>query len=494
MVHISVRYPVIMSSRLFVLLAKMATFFFAMTNGSRQGWFDCTGASTSDAVGIRRAYRRAALGAHPDKNDDGAESMRSWTDLRDSFRLDPLRFPVFRAMFGDARLQPMSDLATDLASPMARGLGEDAEGQSSSGADSSELRTTAGVVEDAADVGGDAIRAGPALVRAASATVERDAEGWPYVVAEVAVDAVRDHASAIPPGARWSFLFGQRGQSTVHYRGDERRGGYDVCCDFVKDSRCRRRAVQEGNSTVDLDGRAFSIGADQTDKETGEERASYEQTDCPVSLPAVFRVRRPLHQDAAGQWGAALQVRDGSGRELLCAAFAFPVRGGERSSATGVGRSTGRFGDGDVPPGDSGKAPTNSSSAAGDDAGPTDGPANSRGAPPLPERPISFELLKGGSYCEDGADLLEGPLDNYGGVSTPLSGVGSAESGLYGGRCREKCRKRPRCKFFTIYSSGWCQLSTRCDRLRPAGDYLTLTFRKGGGGHDENRSRRNEEL
>lgn len=58
---------------------------------------------------------------------------------------------------------------------------------------------------------------------------------------------------------------------------------------------------------------------------------------------------------------------------------------------------------------------------------------------------VSFQHL-GRGFCQDGGDLLEGPLDNYGGLS-PLGGARSPESSLfYGSRCRERCGLRPRCR------------------------------------------------
>lgn len=98
-------------------------------------------------------------------------------------------------------------------------------------------------------------------------------------------------------------------------------------------------------------------------------------------------------------------------------------------------------------------------------------PSSSR--PPEPDaRQDRFVHIASGRYCEDGADILEGPLDQYG------HDPGKDGSVSYGGRCRAACRKRPRCKFYTAYSSGWCQLGTRCQQLTQTGDAMVFTFRK----------------
>ena len=46
------------------------------------------------------------------------------------------------------------------------------------------------------------------------------------------------------------------------------------------------------------------------------------------------------------------------------------------------------------------------------------------------------------------------------------------------GKCREKCAKRKRCRFYTTFSNGWCQLSTRCSTRDKAGDQGAVTFIK----------------
>eukprot|EP00928_Gymnodinium_smaydae_P054922 TRINITY_DN38604_c0_g1_i1.p1 TRINITY_DN38604_c0_g1~~TRINITY_DN38604_c0_g1_i1.p1 ORF type:complete len:432 (-),score=90.04 TRINITY_DN38604_c0_g1_i1:113-1408(-) len=395
------------------------------SSGAREGFFDCTGSSPEHA--IRRAYRHLLLQHHPDKGGDGSVAA-DLTKLRDSWLKDPLRFEVFRAMFDAPTLHPFSGRSGSLpGSP-------------------------------------------DSALRGAQAAVTL-ADGWPYLQ----VEAAFDHAGLLATGGSWTLAFGLKGVSTVHYKGDESAGGYDVCCDFHVPSRCQRRPVNESARSCQ--------GADASSCSANDEGGSYLVSDCPLPSSFGARVRRPLHLNVTGQWGAALQVRDTSGNEVACVAFAFrhDVRAAPLQSAEAAGVDADpATADAAAPP--SSRAP--GGSAAGAPPG-ADGVGSSGGAPAdapaeATAASVSFKHVKTGQFCEDGADMLEGPVDDYGGLS-PFGGSrrADAESSLfYGSRCREKCRKRPRCKFFTAYSSGWCQLSTRCSRLAPSGDPLTVTFGK----------------
>eukprot|EP00434_Breviolum_minutum_P029217 symbB.v1.2.025842.t2/scaffold2495.1/size77801/3 len=329
---------------------------------------------------LRRAYRLMVKESHPDKGGSN-ELTAELTSLRDSWLREPLRFHVFRAMFDAANLQPFD--------------------------------------------------------MHARAQVELQ-DGWPYLQVELELE----HYGLLMEGGSWTFAFGLKNGSTVHYRGDERTGGYDVCCDFLRDSRCQRHALQ---SKVNA--------SESTCQSLGQcDSGLYAISDCPLPTRIAAKVRRPLHQNITGQWGGALQVRNTNGEEVACIAFAFAHQVAPDESVQGMDVANSTF---------------EPRSELQDDEGSARASSNDTSA---------FQHVGSGSFCEDGGDLLEGALDNYGGLS-PFGGArrASAESSLfYGSRCRERCRRRPLCRFYTAYSSGWCQLSSRCSVLARAGDPLTM--------------------
>ena len=72
--------------------------------------------------------------------------------------------------------------------------------------------------------------------------------------------------------------------------------------------------------------------------------------------------------------------------------------------------------------------------------------------------------------CRDGADILEGPLDDYSDCDAATRLCQKTR------RCAAKCKARRRCRFYTTYRGGWCQLSSRCDDEAPASDRSAVTF------------------
>ncbi|CAE7323054.1 unnamed protein product, partial [Symbiodinium pilosum] len=148
----------------------------------------------------------------------------------------------------------------------------------------------------------------------------------------------------------------------------------------------------------------------------------YATSDCPLPPLITASVRRPLHLNMTGQWGAALQVKDSSGEEVACVAFAFAHSMPEAEQTAAGGSAV-------------------HAEAYKDDS-------HQRGAQDqtsLPE--VSFQHIGSGQFCEDGGDLLEGALDDYGGLS-PFGGArrASADSSMfYGSKCRERCRRRGNC-------------------------------------------------
>ncbi|CAE7202630.1 unnamed protein product, partial [Symbiodinium necroappetens] len=359
----------------------------------RQGFTDCTGEDTSDH-GLRRAYRRLALENHPDKGGSN-ELTSDLTALRDNFLRDPLHFQVFRATFA-------AELLAFGNGPRGR-------------------------------------------LRRANASVQLH-DGWPYIQVELDLD----HGGLLLDGGSWTFAFGLKNASTVHYRGDERARGYDVCCDFVQDSRCQRRPAS--NISVP-EPKCQKDSATKCHEGTSNLSSLYSTSDCPLPPLVTASVRRPLHLNMTGQWGAALQVKDASGEEVACVAFALVHESMQQiEPETGETEST------------LAGSPGGASGLGLDGIG-TDNATHQRGASEGPPE-VSFQHIGSGQFCEDGGDLLEGALDDYGGLS-PFGGArrASAESSMfYGSKCRERCRRKMNCRFYTAYSSGWCQLSSSCWR------------------------------
>mmetsp|Transcript_9154 Transcript_9154/g.20186 ORF Transcript_9154/g.20186 Transcript_9154/m.20186 type:complete len:395 (+) Transcript_9154:30-1214(+) len=384
-------------SRLLLLCGGFELYCRGVLGRHAEGFIDCRSGEGVTEHAIRKAHRRWSLKNHPDKGG-AAEIAAEFTNLRDSFLRDPLRFHIFRAMFDSQDLQPFN--------------------------------------------GGFALGVDGARVDI------RPRDDWPYVEVEVDLDL----GDRLSEGGTWTFALALLGASTVHYRGDVAIGGYDVCCDFVKGSRCVRRSRPLNTTCVDSAGEGGSC----TDVE--EVWDPYVESDCPLPQRFTANVRRPLHLNETGQWGAALQIRDIDNMEVACLAFAFPHRVLEPLLNTIVPV------EGPQPPLESeGQQEPEVSRNTGNDTS-----------------DIQFKYVSNGIFCEDGADLLEGQVDHYDGVP-PRGGANytdSKSSLFYGSRCREMCGRRLPCRFYTAYSSGWCQLSSRCGWKTDTGDRLARTFEK----------------
>ncbi|CAD7955381.1 unnamed protein product [Amoebophrya sp. A25] len=514
----------------------------------RSGYLDCSESGEAlDEKALRRAYRRMALDAHPDvasrravEEGDlkGQESnVGDIAELRDRLIRDPLQFQVYRAMFdGKQKLRPF-DEGDEVFEQVVQ-----TTFSSSAATDTTERTVPTSVYPSSSSA--------TSRIQGVAARIVRNADGdsnWPYIEMVLRVDNRDGQLSA---GGRWSFAIGHKGVSTIHYRGDEAQGGYDLCCSFMlggspcttseterpvgnveqltdtkdtsmgdeggtskggskctaddgaqqsRDESCVKgqkngqndttSEVGERESQNDVETPSDTLTAFQNDKDSGQ------KSDCP--LPArddlLFRVRRPLHLDSVGQWGSALRIRDAKGgKPLVCAALAFPVFEDQGSDSAarrgsqdveGSGKET-QTDDHEGAMGNKARAnnKTHDESDQNEDGSRCeDGDRQAKN-----NQELKFQLLKAGEFCEDGIDILEGPVDNYSsGGFDPFDFAPGREaramtpqSELYGGNCRAKCAKKKRCRFYTIYSSGWCQLSTRCSRTRPTGDPLAATFIK----------------
>lgn len=94
--------------------------------------------------------------------------------------------------------------------------------------------------------------------------------------------------------------------------------------------------------------------------------------------------------------------------------------------------------------------------------------------PPSPPVVTFVEHAKG-KICSDGGDILEGQVDGWDDCEAhPQVG----QLCRLTQKCREKCRSRARCKFYSLFSNGWCQLSTHCGTTVWASNGQVTTFRK----------------
>ena len=163
-----------------------------------QGWSDCTAdaAALYSGGGLQRAWRRRALSLHPDKAGS-AGGFQAATEARDYLR-SPSRYFAYRALHAER--------------PPLRKFGESAQ---------HELST----------------------VLTARASMRMDTEGWPRLTLEASlrppgeVDLGRTHV--------WRIALAAENASTIEYKGDSGAGGYDVCCGFVRGSRCELRGRDE---------------------------------------------------------------------------------------------------------------------------------------------------------------------------------------------------------------------------------------------------------
>ncbi|CAK0806225.1 unnamed protein product, partial [Prorocentrum cordatum] len=323
----------------------------------RLGFLDCTGQSDLTDRGIRRAYRRIAKAKHPDKQrrghlsvapaeadppeeeSEGAGTIEDFTELRDSWLQDPLRFHIYRAVFDrdGGRLTEFGDAVTrkEHSQKSAPAVLQTLRARIERVRDSTPSRGTDKDADTADRNNTSAPFASEKddLASTTSVAAQRQAQetekDWPYLDVEIDVrNSGAPNGGFLPQGGSWTFAFARKGVSTVHYRGDEKAGGYDVCCDFLKDSKCvRNTGIQH---TKGADGKlrsSESPGPRSPQVQASSQNGSlpYQTSDCPFARDRetlTFRVRKPLHKDLGGQWGGAVQVFNERREEVLCVALA----------------------------------------------------------------------------------------------------------------------------------------------------------------------------
>ena len=262
---------------------------------------------------------------------------------------------------------------------------------------------------DAAD------KAPSSIVQRAHAFVS-SRDGWPHLTLELELQHAQHSKLNLSRSHVYQVALASRGASTIEYKGDAGSGGgYDVCCNFRKESRCELRhrdavvaalarggkgvsgggegGEGEGGGGAKGDGGAAAATGGATDSKAAEGNCMaaarewhelrdvhYAAHDCP--LPSAFNasVTKPLHFKAAGAWAAILLMSDGD------VARSGGSRSSERSEAVAV---TGCV-------------------AVVFDV--TFAPQPPLTAPPSDEaarRLRGFDQVSHGKSCRDGGDLLE---------------------------------------------------------------------------------------
>ena len=326
------------------------------------GWTDCT----SDAAAIfsggalQRAWRRVVLDSHPDKGGS-TSAFQSATETRD-FLKSPLRYFTYRTLHERRarRLTAFDELANSSA-----------------------------------------------LVRGARAMVGEDGDGWPRLTVEASfspdagLDLGRSHV--------WRLALSHANASTIEYRGDETAGGHDVCCGFVRGSRCVLRPRDDTVAMLN----ASVVAPDARPPAWFEQRdAHYAAHDCPLPAgPLNASLNKPLHLKQAGRWAAVLLLLDGA------------ASGGADPAPTACVSLLFHVGFVPRPPRE---APP---------------PADATNA----SAPVAFEQVSSGRWCRDGGDVLEGKIDDY---------TDCDERGLckLTRKCRERCVKRKACRYYSFHA------------------------------------------
>lgn len=118
-----------------------------------------------------------------------------------------------------------------------------------------------------------------------------------------------DFTSPVERGL-WRFGLLAKDVSSIEYSGA--KGGYDICCQFLKDSRCVFKPYNE------------LVSQHEAHQDESWD-SSYSIHDCPLELGSVHTgvVDKPLHVSSDGLWAAVLELVDKDGQEFACAAVTF---------------------------------------------------------------------------------------------------------------------------------------------------------------------------
>ena len=352
------------------------------------GWVDCSG-SAPDARSIQRAWRRLSLDYHPDKagrpghrGQTDPSKFADMTELRDALK-EPDRYQLFKLL---QNLHRPADI---------RPYGETFPDQ--------RVTSASLLVKQKCDDLLDKSTCFPYAALSLDFALSKPplpGSTWTFSMAACAPPPARRLGISCCPMQPGLTSIACRcpivdNVSTIQYKGDEKTGGYDACCDFMASSNCTRRPpplpTAEGMPAICGPGE----GEGSCGQSSGRSAAwqaelgpadrlewDYLSHDCP--LPEVFSgaVTRPLHRMEAGRWAATLSLRGPGREELACLAAAFDVHPGELNAKAGGGGGGGGAGqvgqDGqDGGPAGNGEAPEE---APGGAAGRASGEAAGGGA------------------------------------------------------------------------------------------------------------------
>lgn len=121
-----------------------------------------------------------------------------------------------------------------------------------------------------------------------------------------------DFRSSVERGF-WKLGLLAKDVSSIEYSGDHGQG-YDMCCQFLKDSKCNYKPYSE-------------LLAQHAENRDGAWDSAYASHDCPLHIgqPYTAVIDKPLHVNQDGLWAAVAELLDLNGEELACAVVAFRI-------------------------------------------------------------------------------------------------------------------------------------------------------------------------
>lgn len=218
--------------------------------GFRSGWAECTGISPS-ARQVHKSWRSFAQHAHPDTAGGSGDSndFQNSVLLRDALK-DPDHFQIYKLLQNLTTVIPFNE-----SSNVPGGVVTTADLQ---------------VVQKCTNLLDKNSCAPYAKLRAQFSLAEPTLGG-------------SGSGASLPRGAAWTLALGAQNVSTIQYHGDTARGGYDVCCDFVENSRCVRQQQQQQHPT------SHGAGVDPSLKKGSGAPPRSVVVRCP-RLPSTWRI------------------------------------------------------------------------------------------------------------------------------------------------------------------------------------------------------------